>query len=119
MCIRDSEYSALNLTTPHKTRFRYRLEGFDTEWVGAGIRRTAFYTNLPPGPYQFRLAASADGLPWNESAGIWSFRIEPHLYQTRSCAVFAITAFALTAWGLWQIRMARVRRQFAAVLAER
>ncbi len=43
------EFSAPALKSPHKIRFRYKLEGFDKEWVEAGERRTAYYTNIPPG----------------------------------------------------------------------
>ena len=41
-------YTALTLRAPNRMRFRYRLDGFDPDWVDAGSRRQAFYTNLPP-----------------------------------------------------------------------
>src|SRR5207342_101971 len=47
----EVEYSALNLTSPLRQHFRFKLEGFDSEWVDAGPRRQAFYTNLPPRSY--------------------------------------------------------------------
>ncbi|MBI4263431.1 MAG: ATP-binding protein [Acidobacteria bacterium] len=114
----EIEYSALNLTTPHKTLFRYRLDGFDTDWIDAGSRRAAFYTNLPPGRYRFRVAAGANGM-WDESVAGWSFDIEPRIYQTRTFAAAGIAALLLSAWALWRMRVTRMRTQFAIVLAER
>ena len=57
---RDLEisYTALSLAVPEKVRFRYRLEGRDQEWNDAGTRRQAFYSDLPPGEYRFRVTAS-------------------------------------------------------------
>ena len=52
------DYTVLNLTSALKTRFRYRLDGFDSDWVDAGTRQQAFYTNLPPRSYAFRVMAS-------------------------------------------------------------
>src|SRR5690606_31782524 len=58
-------YAALSFLAPENVRFRYRLEGFDGDWVEAGARRTAFFTRVPPGRYTFRVTASnADGV-WN------------------------------------------------------
>ena len=54
----EFQYTALTFLAPDKVLFRYRLEGFDHEWVDAGKRRTAYYTNLPPGSYTFRVIAA-------------------------------------------------------------
>ena len=61
----EFDYSGLSLTAPEQVRFRYKLEGFDKEWVEAGERRSAFYTNLPPNDYRFLVKSC------NED-GIWS-----------------------------------------------
>ena len=59
------DYAGLSFTAPQKVRYRYMLEGFDHGWTEAGARRTAYYTNIPPGRYTFRVqAANNDGL-WN------------------------------------------------------
>ncbi|MBV8525691.1 MAG: hypothetical protein JOY71_26860, partial [Acetobacteraceae bacterium] len=60
------DYTALSLITPEKNLFKYKLEGYDTDWVNAGHRRQAFYTNRPPRQYTFRLIASNNGGVWNE-----------------------------------------------------
>src|ERR1039458_8802254 len=53
----EIQYSAIRLRSQERMRFRYKLEGFDSEWTEAFGRRLAFYTNLPPGHYRFRVAA--------------------------------------------------------------
>ena len=76
------EYTALSLVVPMRITFRYKLEGFDSDWVEAGSRREAFYTNLSPGQYQFRVAArNVDENYW-EAAHPVTFTIRPHFYQT-------------------------------------
>ena len=58
------------------------LEGFDRDWTDAGARRSAYYTNIPPGRYTFRVqAANNDGL-WNTSGAALTFELRPHYYQT-------------------------------------
>jgi len=67
---------------PSRVRFKYRLKGFDSDWMDAGTRRTAFYTRLPPGSYEFQVkACNNDGL-WNESGARIAFTLRPHFYQT-------------------------------------
>ena len=69
------------LRCSRKGRFRYLMEGFDTDWVDAGTRRQAFYTNLPPGDYRFRVRASNDGVV-SEREAVWAFALAPAFYQT-------------------------------------
>ena len=76
------DYAALSFTAPERVRFRYKLEGYDRDWIEAEARRQAFYTNLAPGNYRFRvLAANSDGI-WNEAGATLDFTIEPSFYQT-------------------------------------
>ena len=59
------EYTALSLSIPERVRFRHQLVGSDTGWQDAGGRREAFYTNLGPGSYRFRVIAANDDGVWN------------------------------------------------------
>jgi hypothetical protein len=78
----EIRYTALSFLSPSRVLFRYRLEGFDAGWVDAGIRRTAYYTHLPPGKYRFRVkACNADGV-WNEAGAAVELRLRPHFYET-------------------------------------
>src|SRR5262249_26160746 len=61
------DFTALSLIAPEKNRFRYKLEGYDAEWQDAGTRRQAFYTNLRPRSYRFRVIASNNSGVWNET----------------------------------------------------
>ena len=77
----ELRYTALNLSAPERSRFRYRLEPFDKEWTEAGTERVAHYTNLPPGQYRFLVrAANGDGV-WNETGEELAFTLRPHYYQ--------------------------------------
>ena len=107
----EIDYTALSLSVPQKVRFRYQLEGHDPAWQEAGTRRQAFYTNLPPGNYRFRLMACNNSGLWNETGASLNFLIPPAWYQTNwfraSCAVALLGAL----WLLYRIRIQRVRHQ--------
>ena len=63
----DIAYTAMSFVGPDRVRFRYRLEGLDSNWTDAGSRRVAYFSHLPYGEYTFRvIAANADGI-WNTS----------------------------------------------------
>lgn len=118
----EVHYTGLSFITPERVRFRYHLEGFKPEWstwVEAGTRRTAYYTNLPPGAYTFRvLASNSDGV-WNETGATLRLRLQPHFYQTWW---FYLSCAAVVAGLVWLIHRQRVRQmqvRHAAVLAER
>ena len=52
------DYTSPTFAIPQKVKFRYRLDSYDRDWHDAGTRRQAFYTDLPPGKYTFRVVAS-------------------------------------------------------------
>jgi hypothetical protein len=78
----EFRFTALNFDAPDKTRFRYQLEGFDTDWVEADTRRTAHYGNLSPNHYRFHVAACNSAGVWNEKGASLEFTVQPHFYQT-------------------------------------
>jgi len=91
----EFHYTGLSLLAPQKVYFKYQLEGFDKEWVNAGTRRAAYYTNLPPGPYRFRVTACNNDGVWNESGVAFEFYLEPHFYQSTPFYVLcALTYFS-------------------------
>ena len=113
------DYAGLSFTAPQKVRYRYMLEGFDKGWTEAGARRTAYYTNIPPGKYTFRVqAANNDGV-WNNEGAALAFELRPHFYQTWWFygLLLAVSAGAVFA-GL-RLRLRRAEGEFRAVLAER
>ena len=112
-------FTSLALTDPMRVRFRYRLDGFDRGWIDAGGNRQASYTNLPPGQYRFQVEASNNDGLWSEPGTTWNFSVRPTFYQTKSFYIATVVAATVTIWGLWWMRVRRVRRQYALVLAER
>jgi signal transduction histidine kinase/ligand-binding sensor domain-containing protein len=77
----EIRYTALTLSNSNTIQFRYRLEGFDDNWVDADTRRIALYNNLRPGTYIFRVEASAGEERWLESSPL-SLEQIPFFYQT-------------------------------------
>ncbi|NOS68302.1 MAG: histidine kinase, partial [Verrucomicrobia bacterium] len=77
----ELRYTGLNFTAPERVRFRYRMEGLDSDWVDAGGRRAAFYSYVPPGDHQFRvIACDGDGV-WNESGASLALTVMPYFWQ--------------------------------------
>jgi signal transduction histidine kinase len=75
------EYSAPSLVNSERIRFRYKLSGQDRDWVNVYGRRTAYYSHLQPGEYDFRvIAANADGI-WNMAGAQIHISVLPHFYQ--------------------------------------
>jgi diguanylate cyclase (GGDEF)-like protein len=103
-------------------RFRYKLEGFDRDWVDAGTRRVAYYTNLPPGAYRFRvIAANHDGV-WNEQGASFSFRRPARFRETTTFWILVgtgTTAVALLFIRLRTAQSAKSQRELAQLVRER
>lgn len=113
------EYAGVSLNNPGGVRCRYLLDGFDRGWVDAGTRRTAYYTNLPPRQYIFRvLCANSDGL-WSTDEAGFRFRVMRPWYRSVWCYLLAICVVALAIFGFVQLRVRAERRRFALVLQER
>ncbi|MEX2602782.1 MAG: two-component regulator propeller domain-containing protein [Gracilimonas sp.] len=76
------DYVALHFANPEGNTYSYQLEGFDPNWVDAGTKRSATYTNLPEGKYTFKVkAANADGV-WNLNGASIDLTILPPWYRT-------------------------------------
>ena len=113
------EYAGLSFVAPQKVQFRYRLEGFDQGWIEAGTRRVAYYTNLAPGRYRFRVQArNGDGIS-SEGGASLGFEWQPHYYQTIWFKALLVAALLLATYGVYRLRVRAVEGRFQAVLAER
>jgi signal transduction histidine kinase/ligand-binding sensor domain-containing protein len=113
------DYAALSLTAGTKLRFRYMLEGADSdEWVYAGARRQASFSNVQPGAYTFRVSATSDG-NWTEPEAVWAFSVPPPFYRTTPFYALFVTLLASTIGAYWWMSMRAVRNKYALVLAER
>ncbi len=112
-------FTALTMTDPLRVRFRYRMDGFDRDWIEGGTNRQASYTNLPPRAYRFRVVAAGNDGVWDERGAMWDFAIEPRFHQRAWFYAACGLAVLLLLSASWWFRVRQVRRQFALVLAER
>jgi signal transduction histidine kinase/streptogramin lyase len=113
------DYAGLSFTAPQKVRYRYMLEGFDRNWTEAGARRSAYYTNIKPGRYTFRVqAANNDGV-WNSEGAALTFELRPHFYQTAWFYALLLLAVVGLVVLLLRMRLRRAEGEFRAVLGER
>ncbi|AHM62475.1 signal transduction histidine kinase [Flammeovirgaceae bacterium 311] len=76
------EFAALNYTSTAKNQYAYQLEGVDKEWVQAGTRRSASYTDIGPGKYIFKVKGSNNDGVWNEKGALLSIIINPPWWRT-------------------------------------
>jgi len=106
-------YTATSLTVPERVRFRYRLEGQDKDWQDAGTRREAFYTNLNPGSYQFRVVARNNDGVWNETGAVLHFDVLPAFYQTVLFRILCGLALVAALWSLYLLRLQSVEQRHA------
>jgi PAS domain S-box-containing protein len=116
--IRDLEidYTALSLVAPEKVRFRYKLEGRDRDWQDVGNRRQAYYNDLPPGNYRFRVIASNNSGVWNETGAALDFKVAAAWFQTIWFRALCVVAFVGLLGSLYWIRLLRMQRQFKVIL---
>jgi signal transduction histidine kinase/ligand-binding sensor domain-containing protein len=115
----EIDYTALSLVAPEKVLFRYKLEGWDRDWQDAGNRRQAFYTNLSPRKYRFRVMACNNSGVWNEAGTFLDFSVAPAYYQTTWFRLSCVAAFVALLWALYQVRLRQLARQFNAGLEAR
>jgi signal transduction histidine kinase/ligand-binding sensor domain-containing protein len=111
----EIKYTALSFVVPQRVRFRYKLDGYDTDWQEAGTRRSAFYTNLRPGTYKFLVIACNDGGVWNKKGAAVTFVVPPAWYQTMWFRLLALLLLALLAYAFYLLRM----RQYAIAMRAR
>jgi diguanylate cyclase (GGDEF)-like protein len=94
----EIQYAGLSFVLPDKVLFRFMLEGFDSDWRNVGQRRTAFYTNLPPGSFTFKvMACNNDGL-WSTKGAVLAITVMPLYWQTwwfKTILIFCIFLVAL------------------------
>ena len=103
---RDLEFhfSCLSMLVPANVKFKYKLIGFDQDWVDAGTRRTAYYTNLPPGEYQFKVIACNNDGGWNTSGATVNLQLNTFLSDLLVLFVRGNRAHRAQ---FWRLQMAR------------
>ena len=113
------DYTSPTFLIPQQVTFRYRLEGYDRDWHQAGTRRQAFYADLPPGKYSFRVMASNSDGVWNDKPTKLDFSVTPAYYQTAwfraVCVVFLLSLL----WAVYHWRVRQLRHDFELTLDAR
>ncbi|HMB92695.1 MAG TPA: triple tyrosine motif-containing protein, partial [Rhodothermales bacterium] len=105
------EYAALSYTNPSKNRYAYMLVGFDEDWVDAGIRRRAAYTNIPPGEYTFRVkGANEDGV-WNEQGTALQVHIAAPWWTRWWFRLLTASLILAVFYGAYRYRVAHLLRE--------
>jgi signal transduction histidine kinase/ligand-binding sensor domain-containing protein len=105
----EFQFTAPSFLRPDKIEFRYMLEGFDKEWITAGTRRIAYYTNIPHGEYRFRVRAGADDA-WTDAKPI-GLTLQPYFYQTKffmTLIILAIVSLCTAAYK-WRVDQLKAR----------
>ena len=105
------EFTALNYRQPEKNQYRYKMEGFQDEWIYAGDERKVSYTNLSPGDYTFRVIASNNDGVWNEEGEAIKISIMPPYWQTWWFKIFTVLLAMGVVYSLFKRRMNIVRKQ--------
>jgi signal transduction histidine kinase/ligand-binding sensor domain-containing protein len=123
----EIDYTAPSLVIPERVKFKYRLVGHDADWQDVGARRSAFYTDLPPGRYEFRVIASNDDGVWNQAGQQLTLILQPNLFQafwfrslcsaTAAALVVMLFVFRLRQMNLRLRRL--LEQRFAARVEER
>ena len=110
----EIQYTALSLINSERLQFKYRLKGWDDDWVEAGTRRAAYYSHVAPGHYTFTvLAANSDGV-WNDEGASLALIVLPAWYQTWWFRTLVVAALAGVAFRFYRARILRLQREQAA-----
>ena len=107
----EIDYTAPSFSVPQKVRFRYMLEGRDREWQDAGTRRQAFYTDLKPGHYRFRVTACNSNGVWNQTGASLDFVVLPAYYQTNWFRLLCVAVLIALLWALHRWRVHQLKNQ--------
>ncbi len=111
-------YTAIALANPESVRFRYRLQGMDSDWINADSRRIAFYNNLKPATYKFAVSASAGAGQWREAPALVLEQL-PFFYQTTWFTLLVLTTVVSLGVLAYRLRLRQVSNRIRASFQER
>lgn len=110
----EIEFTAFCYAAPEDVLFRYKLHGWDRDWVEAGTQRKVAYSRLPAGEYEFVLTACNNAGVWSEAVGMVQFVVEPFFWQRWWFRLAGVSAFTLGVVGI--VRYVSFRRLRARVV---
>ena len=112
----EFQFTAPSFLQPEKIEFRYMLEGFDKEWIRAGTRRVAYYTNIPHGEYHFRVRAGTEEA-WTEAEPTVSLTLQPYFYQTKLFVALIALAVLSLFTAAYKLRVDRLKAREVKLIA--
>jgi signal transduction histidine kinase len=115
----EFHFGVVLLRSQERVRFRYMLDAFDKEWSKPSLSRVAYYTNLPPGRYHFRVAAFELSNPEQMAETSLEIIQRPHFYRTPWFIAGCVLLAGFLVWAVYELRLTQVRARFQAVLKER
>jgi diguanylate cyclase (GGDEF)-like protein len=107
----EFHYTGLSFLCPQKVKFRYKLDGYDIEWNNVGNRRTAYYTNIPPGHYTFRVMACNNDGVWNNTGAVFHFRLKPYFSQTPWFYLLCALVLAVLIGAFFRMRIKNLKKR--------
>jgi signal transduction histidine kinase/ligand-binding sensor domain-containing protein len=114
----EIHYTSPDLISPASLRFRYRMQGYEDEWVEAGERRVAYYNRLPPARYQFEIMAGGPGENWRQWSRDFTLDVVPRFHELRRVQVGgSVALLAILAGSVWVTGRARLRRRLEKIEA--
>jgi ligand-binding sensor domain-containing protein len=112
------EYSGLSFVAPEKVKFKFKLIGYDKDWISAVGDRKAFYTNIPSGKYTFQVIASNNDGVWNTTGNSYSFTISPFFHETAWFRIFSLMILLIFIWLIIRWRTSAAKKQNEQLEAE-
>jgi len=115
----EFDYIGIDLNSPDRVAYQYMLEGQDKEWQDVGNRRQAFYTNLPPGTYRFRVRAATGTGPWAELPAAMQLSVDAPFYRTVWFYLLILLPICGLVWLIYRMRVQHITAKMRARLEER
>ncbi|HEX4168716.1 MAG TPA: triple tyrosine motif-containing protein, partial [Bryobacteraceae bacterium] len=115
----ELKFDAIELSSPEKIRFQYRLDGVDGAWLDAGLARTAIYTSVPIGSHWFHVRACNSEGVWDREGIMYPIVQQPFFYETKWFRLIAVALLVLLVAGVYRLRVRQIARELNARMEER
>jgi signal transduction histidine kinase/ligand-binding sensor domain-containing protein len=115
----EIDYTALSFVVPQRVRFRYQLEGRDAAWQEPGTRRQAFYSDLRPRRYRFKVIACNNDGVWNDAGATLDFTVTPAWYQTNWFRILSVVSGIVILMALHKLRLRQTAKTISIRFDER
>ena len=102
------QFAALSYYNSSDNQYRYKLEGFNENWIQLGNNHTVTFTNLSPGDYKLIVTGSNNDELWNDEGKSLFIEVTPPWWRTNiAYALYIITFFSF----LYGIRKVEINRR--------